>query len=47
LRKAQPKEIAGLLGISAKTAIAHQTNISEKLDLHTRAALIKFAIAKG
>jgi len=41
------KEIAGLLGISAKTAIAHQTNISEKLDLHTRAALIKFAIAKG
>ncbi|KAF0183241.1 MAG: two component LuxR family transcriptional regulator [Nitrospirae bacterium] len=41
------KEIAGLLNISAKTAIAHQTNISEKLDLRTRASLIKFAIAKG
>ncbi len=41
------KEIAGLLGISSKTVIAHQTNISEKLDLRTRSALIKFAIAKG
>ncbi len=41
------KEIAGLLDISAKTVIAHQTNISEKLDLHSRAALIKFAITKG
>ncbi len=41
------KEIADILGISVKTATAHQTNISEKLDLHTRAGLIKFAIAKG
>jgi len=41
------KEIARLLDISAKTVIAHQTNISEKLDLHSRAALIKFAITKG
>lgn len=41
------KEIADMLGISVKTAIAHQTNISEKLDLHSRTALIKFAIAKG
>ncbi len=41
------KEIAGLLGISSKTVIAHQTNISEKLNLRTRSALIKFAIAKG
>lgn len=41
------KEIAILLDISAKTVIAHQTNISEKLDLHSRAALIKFAITKG
>ncbi|GAB4483368.1 MAG: response regulator transcription factor [Thermodesulfovibrionales bacterium] len=41
------KEIANLLDISAKTVIAHQTNISEKLDLHSRAALIKFAISKG
>jgi DNA-binding NarL/FixJ family response regulator len=41
------KEVATLLNISAKTVVAHQTNISEKLGLHARAALIKFAIQKG
>lgn len=41
------KEIADMLNISAKTAIAHQTNMSEKLGIHTRAGLIKFAIHKG
>ncbi len=41
------KEIAATLGISVKTVIAHQTNISEKLDIHSRAGLIKFAIQKG
>jgi two-component system, NarL family, response regulator NreC len=41
------KEAADILGISVKTVIAHQTNIGEKLDLHTRAGLIKFAIQKG
>jgi DNA-binding CsgD family transcriptional regulator len=39
--------VADMLGISVKTVIAHQTNITEKLDIHTRAGLIKFAIQKG
>jgi len=41
------KEAADMLGISVKTVIAHQTNIGEKLGVHTRAGLIKFAIQKG
>ena len=41
------KEIADLLNISVKTVIAHQTNISEKLSIRSRTALMKFAIQKG
>jgi two-component system response regulator NreC len=41
------KDVADMLNISAKTVIAHQTNIGEKLDIHTRAGLIKYAIQKG
>ncbi len=41
------KDIATILGISVKTAIAHHSNITEKLELHSRAELIKFAIQKG
>lgn len=41
------KEIASLLDISVKTAIAHYTNVQEKLDIRSRAGLIKFAIQRG
>jgi len=41
------KDIAEVLGISIKTVIAHQSNLSEKLDIHSRAGLIKYAFQKG
>jgi DNA-binding NarL/FixJ family response regulator len=41
------KEMANILGISVKTAIAHHTNICDKLALRSKAELIKFAIQKG
>ena len=41
------KEIGDMLSISTKTVIAHQTNLSEKLDINSRAGLIKFAIHRG
>lgn len=41
------KEASDMLNISVKTVIAHQSNISEKLGIHARAGLIKFAIQKG
>lgn len=41
------KEISRMLDISQKTVVAHQTNISEKLGLHSKAELMKFAFVKG
>ena len=41
------KEIAEMLFLSVKTVLGHRTNIMEKLDIHSRTELIKYAIRKG
>ena len=40
------KEVAGLLGLSAKTVDAHKFNLMRKLDIHNKAQLITYAIQK-
>lgn len=40
------KEIAEILCIALKTAQAHRANLMQKLDLHDRGELIKYAIQK-
>jgi two-component system response regulator NreC len=40
-------EIAEKLGISPKTVARHRENIMHKLGLHSRTALVKYAIRKG
>ena len=39
--------IADVLNISANTVARHRENIMRKLNLHSRAALVKYAIRKG
>jgi DNA-binding NarL/FixJ family response regulator len=41
------REIADSLFISQKTVLGHRTKIMEKLDLHNRADLFKYAARKG
>jgi two-component system, NarL family, response regulator NreC len=41
------REIADQLGISPNTVERHRQNVMAKLDLHNRAALVKYAIRKG
>jgi DNA-binding NarL/FixJ family response regulator len=41
------KEVAELLGISVKTAMSHREHIMQKLGLHSRTELIRFALRKG
>jgi DNA-binding NarL/FixJ family response regulator len=40
-------EIAELLGISRKTVVTHRRRMMDKLDIHTTADLVKFAIQNG
>jgi DNA-binding NarL/FixJ family response regulator len=41
------REIAELLVISVRTVIGHRTSLMEKLDIHNRSELVKYAIRKG
>lgn len=41
------KEIACLLGLSAKTVEAHKFNVMQKLDLHNSAQILSWAIGQG
>jgi len=41
------KEVAEVLGVSVKTAMSHREHMMQKLDLHSRTELIKFALRKG
>ena len=41
------KEVAGVLGISVKTAMSHREKVMEKLGLHNRTELVRFALRRG
>ena len=41
------KEIALILGVAAKTAETHRVKVMEKLDIHSTAGLVKYAIRRG
>jgi DNA-binding NarL/FixJ family response regulator len=41
------KEIAAVLDVSVKTAETHRTNLMEKLDIHSTAGLVRYAIRRG
>ena len=41
------KDVAQLLGISVKTAMSHREHVMEKLALHSRTDLVRFAVRRG
>jgi two-component system, NarL family, response regulator NreC len=41
------KEAASVLDVSVKTAETHRTNLMEKLDIHSTAGLVRYAIRRG
>ena len=46
-RGSPTKEVAEALGISVKTAMTHREHVMEKLGLHNRTELVRFALKKG
>jgi len=44
---ATSRDIAKYLSISLKTAMTHRSHVMEKLNVHSRAELIKYAVRKG
>jgi DNA-binding NarL/FixJ family response regulator len=41
------KQIAQKLGIAFRTARSHRSNLMEKLDAHSTASLVRYAIRTG
>lgn len=41
------RDVATLLGISAKTAESHRSRLMRKLDIHETASLVRYAIRRG
>ena len=41
------QEVAKMLVISPKTVEGHKTSLMEKLDIHNRIDLVKYAVRKG
>jgi DNA-binding NarL/FixJ family response regulator len=41
------KEVADVLGISVKTAMSHRERMMEKLQLHNRTELVRYALRQG
>jgi two-component system response regulator NreC len=41
------KEIALVLGVAAKTAETHRVKVMDKLDIHSTAGLVRYAIRRG
>jgi two-component system response regulator NreC len=41
------KEVAVILGVSAKTAEFHRSTLMGKLDIHSTADLVRYAIRRG
>jgi DNA-binding NarL/FixJ family response regulator len=41
------KEVAVILGVSAKTAESHRSSLMSKLDIHSTAEVVRYAIRRG